>query len=276
MNSKIKVLCTDIDGTLLDSRRELADRTIASIKRIKDQLPVILASSRMPSAMRHLQQQLDIMDHPLICYNGGYVIRYNEVGMIHVLDTVVIPLPVCEEIIRLTRDGSLHVSLYHADEWYAPQIDQWAERESRITKVVPVIKSPDHVMADWKLQQKGAHKIMCMGAEDEIQQLEDTLSTRYKASVHAYRSKSTYLEISSRAISKASAMALVVKQLYDLQPADVMAFGDNYNDIEMLTAAGWGVAVENARPEVKAVSNEITSSNILDGVAETIDRYFNL
>lgn len=274
MERKIKVLCTDIDGTLLDSRRELSDRTIASIKRVKDEVPFILASSRMPAAMRHLQHQLDIPGHPLICYNGGYVIRYNDTDKLHVFDTVTISLPVCEEIIALTNGTSLHISLYHADEWYAPQADQWTERESRITKVSPVVRSSASVIADWSSEGKGAHKIMCMGPEEEIQQLEDILSVRHASNVHAYRSKSTYLEISPRAISKASAMALVVKQLYNLSPADVMAFGDNYNDIEMLSSAGWGVAVENARPEVRAVASEITSSNILDGVAETIDRYF--
>src|SRR5688572_19884663 len=109
----IRAICSDIDGTLLDSHRQLSERTIQSIKRIKNAIPVILASSRMPSAVRHLQLELDIPEHPVICYNGGYVIHYQSSGRLHVLDNVTIPLSVCESILQLTKETALHVSLYH-------------------------------------------------------------------------------------------------------------------------------------------------------------------
>ena len=68
---KIRAICTDIDGTLLDSHRELSSRTVAAINSIKRDVPIILASSRMPGAIRHLQKELGIEDHPMICFNGG-------------------------------------------------------------------------------------------------------------------------------------------------------------------------------------------------------------
>jgi len=271
--STIRAICSDIDGTLLDSRRELSERTIQSIKRVRNSVPVILASSRMPAAMRHLQFELDIPDHPMICYNGGYVIQYRLSGQVQVLENVTIPLSVCASIVQLTQETKLHVSLYHADEWYAPCEDQWTEREARITKVAPVIRQFIPVINEWKKQSKGAHKIMCMGDEEEIDHLQKNLTQQHAADVHAYRSKSTYLEISPRSISKASALIHLVQTSYGLQPAEVMAFGDNYNDIEMLKAVGWGIAVENARPEVKVIAREVTLSNIHDGVAITIDKY---
>ena len=52
----------------------------------------------------------------------------------------------------------------------------------------------------------------------------------------------------------------------------MIAFGDNYNDIDLLQKVGWGVAVANARPEVKAVANEVTLHHKEDGVAETLSR----
>lgn len=272
---KIRAVCTDIDGTLLDSRRELSDRTIHAVKRIKDSIPVILASSRMPAAMRHLQFELDISNHPLICFNGGYVIQY-DMGSVDVLENITIPILVCQAIAELTVNTTIHTSLYHADEWYAPQEDQWTERESRITKVSPVIKSFEKVISAWNIEGKGAHKVMCMGPEDEIQRIQDVLSTQYASAVHAYRSKSTYLEISPRSVSKASALLALISRLYHISPADVMAFGDNYNDVEMIKMVGWGIAVENARDEVKQVARETTLSNILDGVAIAIDKYVSV
>lgn len=271
LRERIHAVCTDIDGTLLDSRRELSPRTIATIARLKDTMPVILASSRMPSAMRHLQQELGITTHPLICYNGGYVLRQDG-PQPQVLDSVVIPVVICRGILALTTGTSLHVSLYEQDNWYAPGYDQWTEREARITKVSPQIDPAANVLARWEHQQTGAHKIMCMGPEEEIQIVQDVLERDFSADVHAYRSKSTYLEIAPRAISKASAMDLVLQQCYGLDASQAMAFGDNYNDMDMLKAAGWGVAVANGREEVKVLAKEITQANIDDGVAQALER----
>ncbi|MCD9017848.1 HAD family hydrolase [Parachryseolinea silvisoli] len=112
-----------------------------------------------------------------------------------------------------------------------------------------------------------------MGPEEEISSLQEALERGFSTEVHAYRSKSTYLEIAPRAISKASGMALVLKTCYGLNASNAMAFGDNYNDMDMLAAAGWGIAVANGREEVKVLAKEITQANIDDGVAQAIERY---
>jgi len=70
---QIKLICSDIDGTLLNINRELSAKTIAVIKEVAP-LPFILISSRMPQAMEHLQEKLAISHLPLICYNGGLII----------------------------------------------------------------------------------------------------------------------------------------------------------------------------------------------------------
>ena len=117
LNGKtIRALCTDIDGTLLDGRRELSRNTIETIRKLSSLMPVVLASSRMPSAMRHLQNELGILDHPLICYNGGYVLRYDNAGQTDVLYSAEIPFPICETILTLAKRTSVHVSLYRHDQ----------------------------------------------------------------------------------------------------------------------------------------------------------------
>ncbi|HEY9048028.1 MAG TPA: HAD family hydrolase [Ohtaekwangia sp.] len=270
----IRAVCTDIDGTLLDSRRELSPRTIQAIQLIREEIPVILASSRMPSAMRHLQRELGILDHPLICFNGGYVIRYRPGHEIpEVLDSVTIPVSVCEYILKAVEGKSIHVSLYHEDNWYAQQEDQWTAREAKVTKVQPVITDFTSVLEKWESMSAGAHKVMCMGEEQQLNILEATLNATQAASIHVYRSKSTYIEIAPRAISKASALIDVLKVYYTLDIAQAMAFGDNYNDIEMLQHAGYGVAVANARDEVKAVARYTTAKNTEDGVAQMLEQH---
>src|SRR5687767_7205040 len=100
--NKIRAICTDIDGTLLNKERQLSGRTIQTIKRLGRDFPVILASSRMPSAMRHLQVELAIEHHPMIAYNGGYVLSDggNSPSCLFSLE---IPAAVVKTIISLSR-----------------------------------------------------------------------------------------------------------------------------------------------------------------------------
>lgn len=272
----IRALCTDIDGTLLDIHRTLSSRTIAAIAKLHDKMPVILASSRMPSAMRHLQKDLGLLSHPLICYNGGYVIRYNGVSSSPtVIHSVQIPVPICSAILGLAQTTSIHVSLYEEDQWYAPDMDEWALRESQITKVAPSLRSAGEVLDMWRENNLGAHKVMCMGRSEEIGVMESALRLMFATQIHVYHSKSTYLEIAPKTISKASALRLLLREMYDISLSEVIAFGDNYNDIELLQSVGLGIAVANARDEVKAVAKEITGKSTDDGVALAIDKYFN-
>ena len=272
---KFRAICTDIDGTLLNQDRQLSQRTIATIKSLDKTVPVILASSRMPSAMRHLQQELGILQQPLICFNGGYVIHFeeNKTDTIQ-LDSVQIPAPVCQTIHDFIKDTAIHLSLYEQDNWYAPAFDYWADREACNTKVSPKITALKPILETWHQSGTGAHKVMCMGPADEVDALHQELTKNFADQVHAYRSKDTYLEIAPRAISKATALELLLKQRFDIGMHEVMAFGDNYNDIDMLQAVGMGIAVGNARDEAKAVANEITLNSIEDGVAIAIEKYW--
>ncbi|MBC5774229.1 HAD family phosphatase [Pontibacter sp. KCTC 32443] len=272
---KFRAICSDIDGTLLNKDRQLSQRTIYTFKQLNKNVPVILASSRMPSAMRHLQQELDILHHPLICFNGGYVIQFEEGKTEAIqLDSVQIPAAVCQSIYDFANGTNIHISLYEQDNWYAPAADYWADREERITKVSPKIAVLLPILERWHQTKTGAHKVMCMGPADEINALHQELAKNFADQVHAYRSKDTYLELAPRSISKATTLELLLKERFDIGMHEVMAFGDNYNDIDMLQAVGMGIAVGNARDEVKAVAKEITLPSIEDGVAVAIERYW--
>jgi len=268
----IKLICSDIDGTLLDKDRQLSDRTKAAILNVKDDVPFVLISSRMPRAMTHLQAEVGISRHPLIAYNGGLVLDYSSGEAVELL-SIEIEMAIAQSIIRFVHGSSIHVSLYHKDEWYVPSMDYWAKREENNTKVTPQVKDLHDVYTAWSTENKGAHKIMCMGEAGEMQLLENYLRLHHSESLNIYRSKDTYIEIASKKISKLSGLAYLLEEVYDIQLDEVMAFGDNYNDEEMIGGVGHGVAVANARDVVKSVANEITLGNKEDGVAVVLERY---
>ncbi|MEN8186869.1 MAG: HAD family hydrolase [Bacteroidota bacterium] len=261
-----KLICSDIDGTLLNKDRELSDKTITVIKDISP-TPFILISSRMPKALTHLQEELAITNLPVIAYNGGLILDQNKV-----LHSTEIKHDVTENIFQFIKQTDLHLSLYHNDEWYVPSMDYWAKRESNNTKVIPQAQDIEITLKYWHSENKGAHKIMVMGDENEIDQLVSLIEKKFDDEIIGYRSKPTYLEISHRDISKKTAIEQLLDQKYpELSINNVLAFGDNYNDIEMLKSVGLGVAVQNSKKEVLQAANQITDSNIEDGVANFIE-----
>lgn len=273
----IRAICTDIDGTLLDKNRGLSIGTIETIGKVKDKAVVILASSRMPSAMRYLQKELGIENSPLICYNGGYIITCGADGKEHVLDSKTIEVSICERIAHIAQQQDIHVSLYEADNWYAPRLDEWTQREINNTRIYPTLLANAEIIATWKTENSaGAHKIMCMGHADKISTLYHELAGIYADDLYLYLTKPTYLEIATKQSTKASALKLLLGKLYDFDESSVMAFGDNHNDVHMLEAAGLGIAVGNARQEVKDKANEVTLNSTDDGVAIAIRKHFNL
>lgn len=266
-----KIIFSDIDGTLLNNERALSPATIETLKHIKEKLPVVLISARMPAAMRHLQQDLEIEDQPIISYNGGLILVNGKT-----VSSTEIPFDILSALSGFNKEINCHLSLYHNDEWYVPQRDRWAAREENNTRISPEIKSNAAVLEKWNAENKSAHKIMAMGTEAEIDAIRDFLQQEFPDKLHLYRSKPTYLEIANREISKFSAIQFLLDNHFNFEPKDCIAFGDNYNDVEMIKGVGLGVAVANARKEVLEVANVVTNAGTDDGVATSLKEIFKL
>lgn len=264
----IQLICSDIDGTLLNKDRELSKVTIEQVKRLSS-IPFILISSRMPRAMTHLQIEFGNEHLPLIAYNGGLLIDNGKI-----IDSTEINVDIIKDLNRFIDGTSLHLSLYHNDEWYVPEMDFWANRESNNTKAIPIVQNIDITINNWELSNKGAHKIMVMGDASFLDNLVTYITKNYSEELIGYRSKDTYLEIAHKSISKKTAIEVLLKSHYpELTMENVLAFGDNFNDIEMLDAVGIGVAVANGVKEILDIADATTDTNKEDGVAKYLKTY---
>lgn len=260
--AKIKLICSDIDGTLLDKNRELSAKTKTVIGNLKEEYPVVLISSRMPKSLRQLQAELSIEKDPIIAYNGSLIL-WDKTALF----SEEIPIDLLEKMVGYVKGTSIHLSFYHKDEWIAPAYDYWAKREENNTKVSPSIAPLEETIVQWKKRNIGAHKVMCMGEEEEIEKLYQQLQIHHNE-VNAYRSKETYIEVSHVHQDKASALALLLAKKYpEIAMENVVAFGDNYNDSTLLEKVGLGVAVANAKKEVLTKADITCKANIDDGVA---------
>ncbi|MEN8137878.1 MAG: Cof-type HAD-IIB family hydrolase [Bacteroidota bacterium] len=271
-----RVVCSDVDGTLLNSKRELSEATIKSVELLnKRRIPFVMVSARMPKAMRPLQIMLGA-HYPIVCYNGAYIESELKVDGFGVeLFSNPIEIEPFLDLLKFMDGNGIHFGTYHKNEWFVNQEDYWTRREMNNTKITPEVKDMEFMHHHFEAKNHGPHKIMIMGDYEKIEPLESELRHRYGDYIDIYRSKDTYLELNAKAVSKSTSLD-VLSEYFNHPISEFMAFGDNYNDVSMIRKAGFGVAVENARNEVKAVANEITAQNIKDGVSKTIDKYFHL
>lgn len=267
----IQLIATDIDGTLLDDNRFVSQRTVGVFKKLA--IPKILISARMPHAMYYLQDTLSLNGLPIICYNGALIVHNNQ--KLYQLCTT------HDTLVRLAQIGlknNLHVSIYRNDEWFVTAMDQWALREIRNTRVQPIVQDIQVTLEYFKNTQDagGAHKIMFMGDAACMDSAFAEAST-LRAFVHCYRSKDTYTEITPAGTSKKVALEKLLQMVYpDVGMDTVAAFGDNYNDIDMIEAVGYGVCVLNGRDELKAVAGFVAGHHKEDGVAIWLESTLDL
>ncbi len=274
MHMQVKIIFSDIDGTLLNDERQVSQHTISQVKNIKDKIPFILVSARMPKQMYYIQESLDLVGEPLIAYNGALVMHNHEV-----IHSVEMPLSLAEMLIRYNKEktrNQIHISLYNGNEWFAPQYDFWAKREENNTQTSPEILENEKAIEKWRSEAKGIHKIMLMGEVEYIEPTYQYLNAIFGSEIHVYRAKDTYIEIADINVSKLVGIKALLNNRYPFSLSEAMAFGDNYNDIEMLQNVGQGVAVANAHEEVKKAAKALTVHHKEDGVANYLLHYFNL
>lgn len=249
---EIKLFCTDIDGTLLDANRWLSEETISAFA--KADLPIILASSRPPQAMRYLQDGLGISGAPLIAYNGGLILGSNGL----VIGDYSFSIEILEKVITHHTKHQYNLSIYSHEHWFTDQEDTWSLREIRNTRTAPTYQSASKSHSFLANNNLGIHKLMCMGPPEELDSLTKLLEPIYKENVHLYRSKDTYLEITPKDIDKAKALKKLLSQEYDLGLENVMSFGDNHNDEELIKNTRYGVAVGNATDQLKKIADSVS------------------
>lgn len=274
MNS-IKIIFSDIDGTLLDKNREISTQTIQAYQKIRDFAKLILITSRMPKGMVYFQDELDIKDSPLVCYNGGLILK-NSHGNYLSSDNILLDVPIPGEIVRdigeYLRAKEVNFSVYSYNDWYTTKDDFWTKREENNTRTTARKVEDDYFYS----KNIAAHKIMIMGEKEEIDDIYAFIEKHF-ISLELYRSKDTYIEISSKNTSKGIAVEKLLNDIYtETSIKDTIAFGDNYNDIPLFKSVGTSVAVSNGKKALKDIANFVCLSNKEHGVADFLNHSFHL
>lgn len=258
---------SDIDGTLLTTKHTISPKTKQAILACKERkIPFILVSARMPDGIIPIQRALTIHD-PLVCYGGALIINEDDIRT--PLLNISMDASLVTDLYTLIRKRfpDICFSAYSINTWLvvAPE-NHWIRQEQEIAGTPA---HPFEFQTDQSLPP--INKILCMGEPDQITAFEKLLRER-KTDATFYQSKPTYLEITDKKASKAVALDFLIKRS-GIRREETMAFGDNFNDIEMLRFAGKGLAMDNAPEGVKAVADGVTSSNNQDGIAAGLKKF---
>ena len=208
--------------------------------------------------------ELGIIENPVICFNGALVIQNNKI-----LDEEIIATQDARKIIDEVRNFDISISIYKHHTWYMNQLDGWIEQESQITNCVATQIDLDKLITD----DFYANKIMLMGEPDALNAAEVHLKSMGFENLNIHKSKPTYLEIVSNRASKSKGIQKVISTR-NITTDQIIAIGDNFNDVDMFLLAGTSIAMGNAPDAVKMQATLVTDTNNADGIKKALRELF--
>jgi Cof subfamily protein (haloacid dehalogenase superfamily) len=262
-----RVLVVDLDGTTIDYRQQLHPRIRAAVRAAATRLPVIVATGRMYRSALPWASELGVSE-PLVCYQGAMVreiARPEGSPGATIFEQPLRAMP-ARRALHLAREQGWHFQAYQDDELLCDQDRREAWLYADISGV------PFRLVPDLDpLLERGTTKGACV-IEDPVEVDRATaLMTRELAeSARVTRSNPEFVEILDPHVSKAVGCDIVCRRL-GCTLADAIAIGDAPNDVEMLAAAGYAIAVASSRPEVLAVADATCAPPQDGGVADVLD-----
>jgi Cof subfamily protein (haloacid dehalogenase superfamily) len=259
-----RLLVVDLDGTVRSRRLGITAGVRAAVAGARARgVRVCVATGRMWRSAAPWLEALGA-DPPAILYNGARIFDFARGRVL--FDRRLAAATVRGVLDLVRRDPEMQPHLYVRDQVHVerrhPLTEAFAADDGVDYRVVPAFES---------LLEEDPHKLLVIGAPARIQALE-ALVWASGLPLHATRSEPAYLEVLPPGVSKGAALALLAEGL-GLRLADVVAVGDNWNDLEMIQAAGLGVAMGQAPPEVRALADHVCGTAEEEGVREVIERF---
>ena len=247
----------DIDGTLLfcpAGKTDLDDSTYQTLKKLRENYPICLASGRTLSYLPdHL---LSIGFDGMVLANGAYVYYQGKVIREDYLESKEV-----EEIVAYCQAHEIEYVLEGTEAYYAPAT--YTKMQAFFDK----FDLPKHKRADKPIERVTKIAVICHD-EKTASQFDRDFQKRYRLMAHGGYSYDLY----PHSQSKARGIADLVK-MADRTMDDVVAFGDGFNDLEMIEEAGIGIAMGNASGTLKEKADFVTTTVLEQGVVHALQHF---
>jgi Cof subfamily protein (haloacid dehalogenase superfamily) len=251
------MIVTDLDGTLLRRDKTVSEYTVSTFRRLQNAgIKVVFATARPARAVGKL---LNIEIHSDACvYHNGAVVKIGE----NIVREIGIPCNTANKILK----AASHIN----GTRIAAEINDALYANFDASTIWPGIAFTKSDFSE--LPELPADKLLFMTTDvSEISKMEEL----FDESLYSEISENEVLMVMNKDARKRNAVRYLAEH-YNISMRDVAAFGDDYNDIEMLRECGIGVAVENAIPEAKAAADFICGDCDGDGVAKWLEEHIIL
>ena len=262
---RYKLIVSDLDGTLLNNKVEITERTVRAIARYHEAGGNFsFATGRTEESARVFAEKAGVKI-PGISFNGGKVVNLADRRVIH--ESFLDAEPAIKALHALRaykKDVIVYLDKYRYVAEYTPVIDKYV---GRIRHGVHFTDDIGRVIGDGRTLKK----LLIIDPRQEEKLFLETVRPIFGDRLNFVKSDPEYFELMPPDTSKGRALAILAAHL-GVAPGETAAVGDHLNDISMLREAGLGVAVANAVPETLAAADYITASNNDDGVALFIEK----
>lgn len=264
----IKLVAIDMDGTLLNPQHEISAGVKSAIERARQQgVHIVLATGRPYIGIQRYLAELDLVQEGEYCisYNGALVQRTQDGECVAEVTLGFDDYLYAEQ---LARELGVHFHVFDKSFLYTPNkdISEYTIHEATTTGI-PVryraVEEMDRQMRFPKLMMIDRPELL----DAAIQRLPEHARQTYTI----MKSAPFFLEILDKRVNKGQGVKMLAEKL-GLTRDEVMAIGDQENDLAMLEYAGTGVAMGNAIDSVKAIAQFVTKTNREDGVAYAIEK----
>lgn len=260
-----RLLAFDLDDTLLNPEGEISPRTRAALLQFHQRGTVVaFASGRMLPTMLPIAETLPFSP-PLVSYNGAQVNLSSDTPPLYHRP---VPAGLSQQVIDICEKRPLHLNFYHDNRLFVTDLDNWKSRTYREQTGAHLEYEPNYD----RFRGIEPTKLIVIDEAEKVVDLLAEFSELFHGELTLTRSKPIYLEFLHPSVNKGAGFEALCRAL-DIPLIDTAAFGDAFNDMEMLRAAGIAVVVENGFAEVKAIAHHVCPSNAEDGVAQILEEW---
>lgn len=265
----IKLVAIDLDGTLLNSKKEISTRNKEALAKAKAAgVKIVLCTGRPLAAIEIYLEALNLRDNGdySITFNGGLV-QKNDTG--EIIEKALMPLADVHELYELTSE--LNVPLDILSDGLVlqlPTTEEYTSLYSQLNKLLTFEPRDLAQLTSDQIYNKAVIAVEQTYLDEQIKKIPASFYDRYEI----IKTRSNLLEFMPKGITKAYGISLLARDL-DIKQEEIMTIGDEENDLPMIEYAGLGVAMENAVPKVKEIADVITDTNDHDGVAQAVEKF---
>ena len=259
----IKLIASDLDGTLLDDKKRLPGDFFEVLDRLGERgIHFAVSSGRTFGAVGHLFPEEYRRKMDFICDNGACLLLGGKLKKVYALERGVFEALVtaCEEIgdmriLVCAESGTYHLSY---DSEFDAEVAKFYQNHIVTTNLLSIDET--------------IYKIAVCDQRGTMEHGKPALDAIFGDRLNVQASGRIWMDVMASGVNKGAALA-GLQELLGVTREETMAFGDYFNDVEMLNAAGWNFCMENGHEDVKRLCRYIAENNNAGGVTRAIRQY---